>query len=134
MRGWVVGVFLGCLAFAHLAAAQQGNQTPAQAVAGAPINRSTLSTPTTITTANTFQTILGTTQSGTTVRQELTVENNNASNVFCYLFFGTSTATTPNSLLLNSGVPYRRDWPFVPSDQLQATCTLTGGSLFLSVQ
>jgi hypothetical protein len=123
-----------CLAFADTAFAQQSNQTPAQAVAGAPVLRSTLSTPTTITNANQFQTILGSTQSGTVIRQQLTVENNNASNIFCYLFFGTSTATTPNSLLLNSGIPYRREWPFIPNDQVQATCTLTGGSLYVDVQ
>ena len=132
MRRIIALVFLA--AFVLSAAAQQSNQTPAPAFAGAPVLRSTVSTPTTITTANTFQTILSSAQSGTTIRGQLTVENNNASNVFCYLFFGTSTATTPNSLLLNSGFPFLRSWPFVPNDQLQATCTLTGGSLFLSVQ
>jgi hypothetical protein len=132
MRRIILAAVL-CFALADLASAQQSNQTPAPAFAGAPVNRSTLSTPTTITTANQFQTILGAT-SGVTMRQQLTVENNNTSNVFCYLFFGTSTATTPNSLLLNSGIPYQRNFPFIPNDQLQATCTLTGGSLFLSVQ
>jgi hypothetical protein len=124
-------VFL--LAGVYSAAAQQSNYTPAPAFSGSVLNRSTLTTPTTITTANTFQTILPSTQSGTNIRQALTVENNNASNVYCYLYFGSSTATSPNSLLLNSGVFYRWDWPIAPSDSLQATCTLTGASLFVGV-
>ncbi len=131
-------LFLGALALALLsvaAYAQQHNQTPAQPVSGAPINRSTVNNSTTIATSGTFQTILASTQvSNTTIRQAITIENNNAAGPNCWIFWGTGTATTSNSVLLPVGGSYTRYWPFVPSDALQATCGANGTTIYVEVQ
>jgi hypothetical protein len=115
----------------------QGNQTGAS-VEGIPVNRSTVNGSITITTGNTFQTVLAsnlTTQFGQTVtpRYALTIENNNASDS-CWLYLGNGTATKAISILLLPGGSYTRYWPFVPSDQIQATCSTTSDTLYVDTQ
>jgi hypothetical protein len=107
-------------------------QTPAPAVSGAPVNRSTVNTAVVITTGNTFQTILAA-RGSTTQRQAITIENNNASDS-CWLFIGSGTATKATSILLLPGGSYTRYWPFVPSDAFQATCTTTNDTMYLDNQ
>jgi hypothetical protein len=82
-----------------------------------------------IVTGNTFQTILAAV-SGSAGRQSLTIQNNNATDS-CWLSFGifggvtitAGNATKARSVLLLPGGSYTRYYPFVPSDEIEATCT-----------
>jgi len=103
------------------------------AVSGTPLNRSTVNTPVTITTGNTFQTILTSSLGTSTQRQALTIENNNASDN-CWLFIGSGTASKAMSILLLPGGSYTRYWPYVPSDALQATCASNSDTLYVDNQ
>jgi|HubBroStandDraft_2_1064218.scaffolds.fasta_scaffold00132_10 hypothetical protein len=102
-------------------------------ISGTTLNRSTVNTPTTITTANTFQQILPSILGTTTQRQALTIENNNASDN-CWLFIGSGTATKAISMLLLPGGSYTRYWPYVPSDAFQATCASNSDTLYVDNQ
>lgn len=104
-----------------------------QPVQGIPTNRSTLNGSVSITTGNTFQTVLASIAGTTTVRQELTIENNNSSDS-CWIFIGSGTATKATSILLLSGGSYTRFFPFVPNDAIQATCASTSDTLYVDTE
>jgi hypothetical protein len=86
----------------------------------------------TITTGNTFQTILAAITQ-TNQRRSLTIENNNATDS-CWLFIGSGTATKGTSILLTSGGSYTRYYPYVPSDAIQATCATPSNTLYVNTQ
>ena len=119
-------------------------------VSGIPTNRATLNSSVTITTGNTYQTVLASNfSSSSTVqsavsphRQALTIENNNASDS-CWIAFGKTSggtvitaanATKAESILLLAGGSYTRYWPFVPSDEFEATCATSGDFLYIDNQ
>jgi hypothetical protein len=106
-----------------------GGATP---VSGQAVNRSTLNSSVTITTGNTFQTVLASNLGTSTQRQALTIENNNASDS-CWIYIG-ATATKATSMLLLPGGSYTRYWPFVPSDAIQATCASNSDTLYVDNQ
>jgi len=118
---------LGFLVCAIVAASAQTT------VSGTPLNRSTVNTPTTIATGNTFQQILPSIAGTSTQRQALTIENNNASDN-CWLFIGSGTATKAISMILLPGGSYTRYWPYVPSDAFQATCASNSDTLYVDNQ
>lgn len=111
----------------------QQSMTPAPAFSGAPVNRSTLNVSVVIATGGTFQTVLASNFGTSTQRQQLTVNNNNAAHS-CWIYLGSGTATAGTSILLLAGASYRREWPFVPSDQIQATCANSSDTLYVDVQ
>jgi hypothetical protein len=92
-------------------------------------------TPITITTGNTFQTILAAIPIGSTVpRRSLTIQNNNATDN-CWIFIGAlTTPTKAQSILLQPGIPYQRYYPYVPSDAIQGTCATTADSIYVDTQ
>ncbi len=108
-------------------------------VGGFAANRSTKnSSPSSITTGMTFQLILPSNTVSNTVRQRLTVNNNNLTDN-CWLFLGVNTgaavsATVSSAMLLKSGSSYIAEWPVVPSDSIWATCTTTGDILYVDTQ
>lgn len=123
----VFGV-LSCLA-------QGNNMPPAPAFSGAITNRSTLNGSVVIATGNTFQTVLASNFNTTTQRQQLTINNNNTTATDnCWIFLGSGTASKGASILLVPGASYRREWPFVPSDAIQATCVTSSDTLYLDTQ
>lgn len=86
-----------------------------------------------ITAGNTFQSVLaGITF--TNSRRSLTIQNNNASDS-CWLFIGpTASATKGTSILLTSAQPYIRYYPYIPSDNIAATCAATNDTLYVDTQ
>ena len=98
-------------------------------VQGVPIQRSTVNASATITTGNTFQTVLA----ATITRKALTIENNNATDS-CWLFIGSGSAAKGTSILLLAGGSYVRYWPYVPNDALQATCASNNDTLYIDYQ
>ena len=97
----------------------------------------TTNTAVSITTGNTFQTILSSVASGSNARRSLTIQNNNASDS-CWLAFGVGvtagTATKAGSILLLAGGSYVRYFPYVPSDEIEATCATTADTLYVAIQ
>lgn len=97
----------------------------------------TLNGSATIATGNTFQTVLAamtnTQFPGTPARRALTINNNNATDS-CWIFIGSGTAAKATSILLLAGATYRRDWPYVPSDAIQATCASNSDTLYIDTQ
>lgn len=93
-----------------------------------------------IATGNTFQAILAAV-SGAAGRQSLTIQNNNATDS-CWLSFGifggttitAGNATKGRSILLLAGGSYTRYYPFVPSDEIEATCATTADTLYVDSQ
>ena len=110
-----------------------GPATPGQSTILGTVNRSI-----TITTGNTFQSILtaltNTAFPGTPARRALTIQNNNTNNDNCWIFIGSGSATKAASILLGPGGSYQRYWPFVPSDAVQATCASNGDSIYIETQ
>lgn len=114
-----------------------GAQTPDQTNAGVAVNRSTVNHSVTITTGGTFQQLLPSIVGTTTVRQSLTIQNNNplSGTEYCYVFLGTtSAATEATSMILGPGGSYQRYFPFVPSDAVQVTCTTTSDTIYADTQ
>jgi hypothetical protein len=107
--------------------------TPAPAVSGAPVNRSTVNASVVITTGNTFQLVLATNLNTSTQRQALTIVNNNASDS-CWLYIGSGSPTKNTSILLLAGGSYTRYWPYIPNDTLQATCAGNSDPLYIDYQ
>jgi len=101
----------------------------AQVGGGGVSTRPTTNGSSTITTGNTFQTILG----ASFTRLSVTIQNNNATDS-CRLFIGSGTATASNSMLLASGGSYQRYWPFTISDAIQMTCANNGDTFYLDTQ
>jgi hypothetical protein len=109
-------------------------------VVGGAQYKGTINSSVTIATGGTFQQVLASIigATGTTgianVRQSLTIENNNTSGDNCYLYVGSSTATKAISILLIEGGSYSRYWPYVPPDEIQATCDNTSDTLYIDTQ
>lgn len=114
-------------------AQQPNNLAPGEAVSGVPINRSTVNVSVVITTGNTFQSVMASNLGTSTPRAQLTINNNNATDS-CWIYLGSATATKAISQLLLAGASYRREWPFVPSDQVQATCATSNDTLYVDYQ
>jgi hypothetical protein len=112
---------------------QNQPQVQGEPVSGVAVNRSTVNASAVIAAGGTFQVVLPSIIGTTTQRQELTINNNNASDP-CYIFIGAGTATEATALMLNAGSSYRREWPFVPSDEIQATCKTTSDTLYIDTQ
>ena len=113
--------------------AQQPGLPPDMTVAGQAKNVGTVNSSATITTGNTFQTVLASILGTTTIRQALTIENNNASDS-CWVYIGSGSASKAKSILLLSGGSYTRYWPYVPSDAIQATCASNSDTLYIDNQ
>lgn len=93
----------------------------------------------TIATGNTFQQVLAaltfSSTAVTTARHSLTIENNNTNGDNCWLFIGpTASATKATSILLGQGGSYQRYSPYIPSDNIAATCTNTSDTLYVDTQ
>jgi hypothetical protein len=133
-------------------------QTP---VTGAPVQgvaqyRQTVNGAAKITTGLTYQLLLPALAGTTTVRQSITIQNNQASGTdACYLIFGANvtivagTTTTSStsivtgnsaltsaqaSIVLTPGQAWTRYFPFVPSDAIYVTCATTGDSVYVDTQ
>lgn len=128
--------------FASIASVQADSPAPGVPVSGNVINRSTVNSSKVITTGNTFQTILPSILGTTTQRQSLTIENNNASDG-CWITFGVlangtkitvGNAAVASSILLLAGEAYTRYWPYVPSDEFEATCATSSDTLYVDTQ
>ena len=88
----------------------------------------------TITTGNTFQAIV---VAGT--HRSLTIQNNNSGNTHnCWITFGTGitagTAAKASSILLATGQAYTRYFPYVPNNEIEATCEGTNDTIYADVQ
>jgi hypothetical protein len=84
----------------------------------------------TIVTGNKFQKILPENNTGKD-RRALVIENANGDS--CWVFVGAGRATKEKSdKVLAPGDKYVEYWPFVPSDEIQATCA--SGSDTLNVE
>lgn len=117
------------LAFALLALCLAG---PALAQT---VNSSTTNGSITIAAGNTFQQALAVLGSPPAIRRSLTIENNNTNGDNCWVFIGaTASATKALSILLAPGGSYTRYYPYVPSDNIAATCTTTSDTLYVDTQ
>jgi hypothetical protein len=85
-----------------------------------------------IATGSTFQTVLSAVTL-TGQRRSLTINNNNPTDS-CWLFLGSGTATKGKSILLLAGATYARYAPYIPSDEVQATCATSADTLYLDFQ
>lgn len=88
-----------------------------------------------IATGNTYQTALAAV-TRFIGRLALTIQNNNASATDnCYITFGVGitagNATKGKSLKLGPLGSYTRYWPFVPSDEIEATCDTSSDTLYV---
>lgn len=109
-------------------------QPTGQPVEGVPVIQSTVNGSATITTGNTFQTLLASVIGTTTHRSSLTIQNNNTNGDLCWVYIGSGSAITPSSVQLSQGSSYGRYWPFVPSDIIKGTCATAGDSLYVDTQ
>jgi hypothetical protein len=99
----------------------------------APLNLGTVNGSIVITAGNTFQQVLAA-LTGNNRRRSLTISNNNATDS-CWLFIGpTASATKGTSILLLSGGSYTRYYPYIPSDNIAATCVTTSDTLYADTQ
>lgn len=116
------------LAVAGLLAAASpswGQVTPAATVNGS----------ITITAGNTFQQVLAVIGAPPTPRRSITIQNNNTNGDNCWVFIGaTATATKATSMLLGPGGSYQRYFPYLPSDNIAATCATTSDTLYVDTQ
>lgn len=87
-----------------------------------------------IATGNTFQSVLAALGAPPAQRRSLTIENNNATDS-CWIFIGaTGSAAKGTSILLLPGGSYTRYYPYVPSDNIAATCATTSDTLYVDSQ
>ena len=88
----------------------------------------------TITLGGTFQTVL----TRNTGRRSITIQNNNASTDNCWIIFGQNvtagTATAGTAIILAPGQGYSRFFPYIPLDEIEATCTNTNDTLYVDTQ
>lgn len=91
----------------------------------------------TITTGGTFQTI----NINVRIRRSLEFQNvchvsGNCTSVSnsCFVYFGSGSPTTANSIALQAGQGYLRSSGVVPNDDVKVTCTGTGDKFVLKVQ
>lgn len=114
---------------------------PAQApVTGAPVQgvaqyRGTTNGSVSIATGSTFQSVLASLIGTSTVRQSLTIQNNNINTDNCWVFIGPNAgATKGTSILLAPGASYTRYFPYVPNDNISATCATTADTVYVDTQ
>jgi hypothetical protein len=102
----------------------------AQAIVDAATTNGSIS----ITAGNTFQQALAALGLPPAQRRSLTIENNNASDS-CWIYIGaTASATKAISILLLPGGSYTRYYPYVPSDNIAATCATTADTMYIDTQ
>jgi hypothetical protein len=100
----------------------------------APRNFPTKNSSASIVTGNTFQSVLAAAV-GSTLRNSLTIQNNNTNADSCWVFIGpNASATKATSILLAQGASYTRYYPFIPSDNISATCATTADTLYVDTQ
>ncbi|MFZ3359750.1 MAG: hypothetical protein WA177_13395, partial [Xanthobacteraceae bacterium] len=81
---------------------------------------------------NKFQQVL---PSSTTDRRLLRITNSNTNGDTCWVFVGGGRASKDESdEVLTPGKEYERYWPFVPSDEVQATCVSSSDTLAVETQ
>src|SRR5712672_1569908 len=111
----------------------QANNPTKNSCVEIPVNYPTTNRSIVITTGGTFQTVL----TASTSKLSVTIQNNNSISTgteYCYIYVGSGTATTANSIILAPGGSYQRYFPFIPSDIIQATCTTTSDTLYIDTQ
>jgi hypothetical protein len=118
-----------CLLFLCTAAHAQGVNVA---------NLPTTNGATTITTGNTFQTVLAALTQGQPKRNSLTIQNNTTNGDNCWIQFGIgitkANATEAKSILLGQGQSYTRYYPYVPSDEIEGTCATSSDTLYVDTQ
>lgn len=138
----VRGLALAALYLALLSSTHAQSPPSGSPISGVPINRSTINSSATITTGNTFQTVLASNFGTATQRQALTIQNSNATDS-CWLTFGTlsngtkitaTNAAKATSILLLAGGSYTRYFPYVPNDEIEATCASNSDTLYIETQ
>jgi curli biogenesis system outer membrane secretion channel CsgG len=91
----------------------------------------------TIATGGTFQTVLPAVTSNSQ-RRSLTIQNNQTTTDNCWIQFGvgvtSANATAAKSILLQPGQSFVRYYPYVPSDEIEATCASTSDTLYVDTQ
>jgi hypothetical protein len=91
-----------------------------------------------ITAGNTFQQVLPAMPAGSggsAGRRSLTIQNNQTTTDNCWLYIGpTASATKGTSILLVPGGSYTRYFPYVPADNIAATCATTADTLYVDTQ
>ena len=136
----IVALFLATLssaAFAQGAAVNlncsNSNPTGTQQWQQCPGNKNTTNGSATIATGNTFQAVLTAAKN----RNSLTIENNNATDS-CWIAFGTGitagNATKAESILLLAGGSFQRYFPYVPADEIEATCASNSDTIYIDSQ
>lgn len=110
-------------AFAQSAVPANGNPPP---------NLSTVNASAVIASGGAFQSVLAAVGTGRS-RRSLTIQNNNSADT-CWVFVGAGSATAGRSIALAPGQAYTRYFPYVPNDQIQATCTNTSDTLYVDRQ
>ena len=105
-----------------------------------PFNAPTTRTAIVIVTGNTFQTILAVVANpanNPASRHSLTIQNNNASDS-CWIDYGVgvtaANATEAAGILLTAGQAYTRYYPYIPSDEIEATCATTSDTMRVEIQ
>jgi hypothetical protein len=87
-----------------------------------------------IVAGNKFQQILPEDSTGK-ARRVLVIDNNNTNGDNCWVFVGGSRASKEKSdKVLAPGDEYVKYWPFVPSDEIQATCASSSDTLSVEYQ
>lgn len=91
-----------------------------------------------ITAGNTYQIALSVLIPGQ-ARRSLTIQNNNYSGTDgCWLQFGVgvtaANATKARSVYLAVGQAFTRYFPYVPSDEIEATCATSSDTLYIDIQ
>lgn len=118
IRAFLIGMTLAVVPVLVLA------QTPAV----------TTNSAVTITTGNTFQTILAPASS----RRSITIQNNNTSTDSCWIEFGSgvtaANATKAKSIELLQGQAYTRYYPYLPLDEIEGTCTNNSDTIYVDTQ
>ena len=108
---------------------------PGQQVVSAPIYRATTNGSATISSGNAFQSIVASIIGTTSARQSLTIQNNNTNGDNCWVYVGANaSATKATAILLGQGGSYQRYYPYVPPDNISATCATTSDTLYLDTQ
>ncbi len=98
-------------------------------------NLKTKNAAVTIALGNTFQSVFSAVTSGTTTTHSITIQNNNTNGDNCWLFIGeNASATKGTSILLGPGGSYQRYFPYLPSDNISATCTTTSDTMYVDSQ
>ena len=107
---------------------------PAAAFAQAiTVPAATTNTPVSITTGNTFQTIL-TPPTAPAQWRSLTIENNNTNGDNCWITVNGGTPTKATAIILLPGGSYTRYFPYVPANKIQGTCATTSDTLYVDSQ